>query len=232
MGVTQVNSHLIKDGTVDTADLKDASVTLAKLAALTTKGDLLGFSTTHARLAVGSDEQDLVADSTQTSGLKWANRTRILYSNTANSSSIANTTTETNFDTNFTLPANFFTAGRIIRLTAWGLYSASGTPSLTTRAKVGGFTIVPTSQGVFNNASSRSWRVDATWLVQSTGASGAIRGTSLGNIQDSGNLITMGNGTSTVDTTGTLLVAVSAQWGTASSSNTILCQAFCLEALN
>jgi hypothetical protein len=39
---------------------------------LTAKGDLFTFSTTQARLAVGSDGEQIVADSTEATGLKWA----------------------------------------------------------------------------------------------------------------------------------------------------------------
>ena len=39
---------------------------------LTTKGDIYTYSTTNARLPVGSDTFLLVADSTQTTGLRWA----------------------------------------------------------------------------------------------------------------------------------------------------------------
>ena len=39
---------------------------------LTTKGDLFGYSTTAARVPIGSDNQVLTADSTQALGLKWA----------------------------------------------------------------------------------------------------------------------------------------------------------------
>ena len=39
---------------------------------LTTKGDLFTFSTVDARLGVGTDGQTLVADSTASTGLKWA----------------------------------------------------------------------------------------------------------------------------------------------------------------
>jgi hypothetical protein len=82
MAVTQIISRNVKDGTVDTADLKDGSVTNAKLAgavvgltnltALTTKGDVLVFDTAHNRLGVGSDGQRFVADSAQAAGVRWA----------------------------------------------------------------------------------------------------------------------------------------------------------------
>jgi hypothetical protein len=39
---------------------------------LTTKGDLYGFSTTNARVPVGTNGQVLTADSTQSLGIKWA----------------------------------------------------------------------------------------------------------------------------------------------------------------
>jgi len=39
---------------------------------LTTKGDVWGYSTTDARIPIGSNGQVLTADSTQTLGLKWA----------------------------------------------------------------------------------------------------------------------------------------------------------------
>lgn len=39
---------------------------------LTTKGDLFGYSTSAARIPIGSNDQVLTADSTQALGLKWA----------------------------------------------------------------------------------------------------------------------------------------------------------------
>lgn len=50
-----------------------ASAAFGNLSPLTTKGDLLGFSTVNARVPVGTDGQALVADSTQTLGVKYAN---------------------------------------------------------------------------------------------------------------------------------------------------------------
>jgi len=40
---------------------------------LTTKGDLYTYSTTDARLGVGSNGQVLTADSAEATGLKWSN---------------------------------------------------------------------------------------------------------------------------------------------------------------
>lgn len=49
-----------------------ASTAFGALSPLTTKGDVLGYSTVNARVPVGSDGQVLTADSTQTLGVKWA----------------------------------------------------------------------------------------------------------------------------------------------------------------
>lgn len=49
-----------------------AWTTTADVTPLTTKGDLFTFSTVDARLGVGTNGQTLVADSTASTGLKWA----------------------------------------------------------------------------------------------------------------------------------------------------------------
>lgn len=52
-----------------------ANAAFNNLSPLTTKGDLISFSTVNARLAVGTDGQVLTADSGQTLGVKWATPT-------------------------------------------------------------------------------------------------------------------------------------------------------------
>jgi hypothetical protein len=52
-----------------------ASAAFGALSPLTTKGDILGYSTLNARVPIGTDGQVLTADSTQTLGLKWATPT-------------------------------------------------------------------------------------------------------------------------------------------------------------
>lgn len=61
---------LINGGTGTAAG--SANAAFNALSPLTTKGDLLSFSTVNARLPVGSDTQVLTADSAQTLGVKWS----------------------------------------------------------------------------------------------------------------------------------------------------------------
>lgn len=54
------------------SDVTSASTSFGNISPLTTKGDLLTFSTVNARLPVGTDGFVLTADSAQTLGIKWA----------------------------------------------------------------------------------------------------------------------------------------------------------------
>jgi hypothetical protein len=48
-----------------------ANAAFAALSPLTTKGDVLGFGSNNQRIPVGADGTTLIADSTQTAGIKW-----------------------------------------------------------------------------------------------------------------------------------------------------------------
>ena len=66
------------DGTSITASGGVISATPAA-SPLTTKGDLFGFSTVNARIPIGTNNQVLTADSSQTLGLKWATAPGMVY---------------------------------------------------------------------------------------------------------------------------------------------------------
>ena len=63
---------------------------------LTTKGDVWGYSTTNARVPVGTNGQVLTADSTQTLGIKWATAASggkvLQVVNSSTSTSVSNST--------------------------------------------------------------------------------------------------------------------------------------------
>jgi hypothetical protein len=63
---------LTVSGNANVSGTNTGDQTFAGLSPLTTKGDLLTFSTVNARLAVGTDGYILTADSTQATGIKWA----------------------------------------------------------------------------------------------------------------------------------------------------------------
>jgi hypothetical protein len=62
----------LKDTNIITSYSGSAWVTKSASSPLTTKGDLYGYSTTDARIAVGTNGQVLTADSTAATGVKWA----------------------------------------------------------------------------------------------------------------------------------------------------------------
>jgi hypothetical protein len=62
----------LKDTDVIQVYSGSAWVTKSGSSPLTTKGDLYGFSTVDARVPIGTNGQVLVADSTQSTGVKWA----------------------------------------------------------------------------------------------------------------------------------------------------------------
>lgn len=63
------NNYVLTADSAQATGLKWAA--LANTTGLTTKGDLLVYSTTPTRLPVGSNNQVLIADSTTATGLKW-----------------------------------------------------------------------------------------------------------------------------------------------------------------
>lgn len=86
---------------------------------LTTKGDLYGFTTTNARVAVGTNGQVLSADSTEATGVKWttpASTSLPAFSASANTTQSISTNTSTKitfgteqFDTNSNFASSRFT---------------------------------------------------------------------------------------------------------------------------
>lgn len=149
-----------------------------------------------------------------------------LFSQTS-SVTVANTTTETavlgSGVGTLTLPANFFVAGKTIRLTVWGYHSSASNPNLRFRVKLGSTTVLDSGAVASKNSSNDALKIVCDITCRTTGVSGTVMGQ--GTVTEAGNPATILNLVSTaavtVDTTAAAAVGVTAEWGTASASNTL-----------
>lgn len=153
----------------------------------------------------------------------------------ANSSAIANTTTETVFSGGtYNVPVGYARARRVVRLTAWGFYSTTGTPNLQFRIRADtGLTLSPAQGGnlvTISNASARVWMVRSTMIVNVGGASGNISGLIESSVDN--NVLNVRTGFVSVDWTSTKQFSLTATWGTASASNTVTMERSLWEILN
>lgn len=99
---------------------------------------------------------------------------RVLYRNTADSTTVSNTVAETDLDINFSLPAGFLNSvGRMLKVELMCDHGATGTPTATFKLKFGS-TVLSTSAAMrmTNNTGS-----SCVWVVEcrSTGATGSLK---------------------------------------------------------
>lgn len=168
-----------------------------------------------------------------------------VYVTTANSATVSNTITETDVESGFTFPANFFTVGRVVRITLVGEFSTKVAPagSFSPRLilKDGSGTRVQVSNPSFAPAGSDTnarWSTQFTLIGSTTGATGTLGRIGFLAIEDQSNtlaagLILPGAGgtTMTIDTTKTQTVVVSIQFATANAANSAFLHRLIVEVL-
>lgn len=142
----------------------------------------------------------------------------------------------------FTLQANFIhRIGQVFRLTASGVFSNTGTPTLLLGfyyGAVAGSALVTTGAvTTTTGATNWQWRLEALVYIRSIGASGtawtqgvAWLGTSA-TAFSSIPLPAAAPATVSIDTTAAKVLSVGAQWGTANASNTVACHGFLVESV-
>jgi hypothetical protein len=161
---------------------------------------------------------------------------------TADGTAIANTTAETIIMPNITIPANYMQDGRRLLIRLMGKYSTTGTPTLTFRLRWGGVSgTVLAASGAMTTGSAVTngiFSIDLSVQVRTNGATGTMlclgsarlgedASSTVGSATNAGAEDFMGSAgvaapsTATVDLTVDTALAISAQWGTASASNTL-----------
>ncbi len=130
-----------------------------------------------------------------------------------------------------------FVVGKTYRVSGCGVFSNTGTPTLTVKVKFGTTAILSTGAiTTVTSATDREFSFSGLITVKSLGGSGTVNGQGIF-------VETLATGVSlnypmtnasavTVDTTANQTVGVTAQWSASSSSNTITLTNFVLEELN
>ena len=141
-----------------------------------------------------------------------------------------------------TIPANFLNYyGATIRLTSFGFFSNTLTPTLLLGFYYGGVAGVTLGNSgavtTTTGATSWPWRLEMTCTVRTTGSTGTIMcqgfldlGTSLTAVTR----IPIPNtslAVVTIDTTSAKAITTGAQWGANSASNTLTCHQMLAESL-
>lgn len=163
--------------------------------------------------------------------------------NTAPSSAIANTTTETAFSVTQPLAANELIVGKTIRVSARGVYGTNSTGTLTIRLKLKIGSVVIADTGAFTliaSQTNRGWDFNVEFTCVVAGAAGSVEAQgrtyfTSGTLPASATTGTDAENTATIgsiDTTAAQTLSITAQHGAASANNTITLRQFLVERLN
>lgn len=190
---------------------------------LTTKGDLLGRSSTSiARVGVGTDGQILVADSASSPGVKWADASYAKGVSEIVSTSGAITNSET-VVASYSIPASTLVAGSTFLVQAYYVRAGTNAATATARMRVGTTTLtgnIAATLSYPNAATAVHGRLEGVVTFRSVGGAGTVIG-SLSNLHDATSP-KVNNVTATVsaDTTATLLIELTVVSGHNTNSYT------------
>lgn len=200
------------------------------------KGDLVAGTAadTAAKLTVGANGTHLVADSTQTTGLVWKQRSRIVTDNHTDSSAV-NTTSETVVAT-VAVPTTV-EAGDLLRFVAVGdmLNNTGGGVNFTFKSILGATTVLTTpATSLATGANRRQWRLSGEVLANATNDERLNFNLFITNAASTGWVGGAGaqfqaRGTATEDLTAGKNLQLSVTMGTASASADFVCHESWLE---
>jgi hypothetical protein len=224
------------------SDVQAYSARLAEVAAaaITKGGILVANGSGWVILPAGTDGHILTLDSAQSAGLKWAaasggggggDLTR-LFSGTSTTSASGSTSEVSITPTgegSLTLPADFLTVGKSIRIQATGVITTSASAGqFGIRFYLGSVVALPweSTRLYTTGLTDLIWKYDGIITCRSTGASGSIIGQSDFQYYNTVNAVTsrMGDGVSspiTIDTTVSHVMDLAWRWTSADAGNNI-----------
>lgn len=158
---------------------------------------------------------------------------------------VANTATETVIFPDTTIPGGYMADGRLFRLTAFGVLSTTGTPTMTFAIRWGGVsgTLLFTTEAITNGSgvTNANWRISALIQTRGNGSSGSVIVAGECDIHTSATAVARNiAGVSgfdamaavTADLSIDQALSLTAKWSAASSSNTLTGKLLVLESLN
>jgi len=162
-----------------------------------------------------------------------------LYTQTASSTPVTNTTTETSLLDGgvgtLTVPANGFKVGDSFHAILTGYISSVNNHTLRIRIKTDGIVLADTGVITMAGATNKHWKLEIYFTVRTLGASGVASIATGGTFMYTKNASTNFEGTnfSTETTTGfdttiSNTLSITAQWGTANAGDSIYSEIFTL----
>lgn len=131
-----------------------------------------------------------------------------------------------------TLAANYLTQGKTIHFKVSGYISSTGSPTVTFKLKVGSDTVLNSGAITIGpNYNSVMFHLEADWTIWTTGATGTQA--MQGRIFIGTTVVPfIATGWNAVDTTGTLLLAITEQMSAADNGNIVTISNYTVEATN
>jgi hypothetical protein len=185
---------------------------------------------------------DIWNDSTQKAPIAFSAGARqtlqgVIFTQTA-TGTIANSVTETAISSTgvgtLTLPANFFVAGKTLKITGLGIHSSAANPTIRIKIKFGSTIMLDTTAVGTKNSTDEGFQVTGVITCRTTGVSGTVFSQGFYNegASGTGNFDMKNTAATTIDTTASQAMTITAEWGTASASNTISLTNLVVEVLN
>jgi len=162
-----------------------------------------------------------------------------LFAQTGNATAMTNTVTETTLVNggvgSLSIPANAFNVGDSFSVSMGGVVSSANNNTLRIRVKAGSIVLGDTGLITMPQTTNKKWDLEVRFTVRQIGAVGVASIACFGlltysknasNAFEGADFSTVNN--STFDTTVPNTLNITAQWGTASTSNSIYSESFIL----